>query len=300
MNTKVTNWLKGHPLPAFFILAYAISWGIEIPLALKTRGVTLVNIPSSLHYLAGYGPMVAALLMTGVTTGKSGLKDLIRRLTKFRVKPIWWLIAFSPLGIFLVASIVQSSQLHWRLYKPNEPGLAYLGGLAYWVLNGQWNDLLTLGWVDFLPGLGLAALPMWLLTFGVGEETGWRGYALPRLQKGRSPLSATIILWAFWAFWHAPMFLYSYELSTLPGFLVGLLAGAITFTWLYNSTGGSILLVALFHGVFNFVTACIACKSGLAAPIVSIAVMVWAVLLVIHYQQTKSQSVGKEAFSTRH
>lgn len=100
--------------------------------------------------------------------------------------------------------------------------------------------------------LGLAALPLWILTFGIGEETGWRGFALPRLQRGRSALSATIILWVFWALWHLPLFFYSYEASILPGFLIGLLAGAITLTWLYNSTSGTILLVALWHGTFNF------------------------------------------------
>ena len=128
------------------------------------------------------------------------------------------------------------------------------------------------------------ALPLWVLTFGIGEETGWRGFALPRLQESHSPLGATIILWVFWALWHLPLFFYSYEVSILPGFLIGLLAGAINFTWLYNSTDGSILLVALWHGTFNFTTACSSCKTGLSAAVISTLVMVWAVAIVLFYR----------------
>ncbi|MDZ7336120.1 MAG: CPBP family intramembrane metalloprotease [candidate division KSB1 bacterium] len=93
---------------------------------------------------------------------------------------------------------------------------------------------------------------LWLLTYGIGEETGWRGYALPRLQKNHSALSATVILWVFWALWHLSAFFYLYDPTIVIGFLLGVLAGAIVFTWLYNSTGGSILMVTLLHGVFNF------------------------------------------------
>ena len=66
------------------------------------------------------------------------------------------------------------------------------------------------------------------MTFGLGEETGWRGFALPRLQRGHSALSATLILWALWALWHLPLFFYSYDLSVVPGLTIGLLAGAVT------------------------------------------------------------------------
>ena len=156
-------------------------------------------------------------------------------------------------------------------------GLYLAVAATLWLVQGIPVDIVAMGQVDFLPALGLAALPMWILTFGIGEGTGWRGFALPRLQEGRSALNATIILWAFWALWHLPLFFYSYEVSILPGFLIGLLAGAILFTWLYNSTRGSVLMVALWHGTYNFTTACATCKTGLSAAIISTLVMVWAV-----------------------
>ena len=100
----------------------------------------------------------------------------------------------------------------------------------------------------------------------------------------RSALLATIMLWVFWAFWHLPLFFYSYEVSVLPGLLTGLLAGAIVFSWLYNSTGGSILLVAIWHGAFNFTTASVATKTGVTAAVISALVMVWAVIIVLLFK----------------
>jgi membrane protease YdiL (CAAX protease family) len=292
MISKMHTWLRARPLASYFILAYLISWGIEIPVALSVRGLLGAGVPTSLHYLAGYGPMLAAIFITGLTQGKSGLQDLLRRMAKWRVRPVWWLVALAPLGVFLLAGIFQWGQLYGRL---NQTGSN--GDMLRWVSQNLWQATLNLGQIDFLPGVGLAALPLWLLTFGIGEETGWRGYALPRLQENRGPLSASLILWVLWALWHLPLFFYSYEPSIIPGFLVGLLAGAITFTWLYNGSGGSILIAATFHAFFNFVTACAACQTGVSAAVVSAAVMVWAVLLAIYYLRS-GQRVSKRALQS--
>jgi membrane protease YdiL (CAAX protease family) len=258
--TAIATWAKKRPLLAFFILAYALSWLVEIPLALEAQGTIQTGIPFSAHYLAAYGPMLSALIVTGMTRGSPGLRELLGRMTRWKVSPGWWLVAIAPLGLYLVVAA------------------------ALWLIQGRPVDLVAMGQVDFLPALGLAALPMWVLTFGIGEETGWRGFALPRLQEGRSALRATVILWVFWALWHLPLFFYSYDASILPGFLIGLLAGAIVFTWLYNSTGGSVLLVAIWHGAFNFTTACVSCKTGVSAAVISTLVMVWAVVVVLHFK----------------
>ena len=258
--TAITTRFKKRPLLTFFMLAYALSWMVEIPLALRAQGVLQVEIPISLHYLAAYGPMLSALIVTGVTGGIGGLRELWERMTRWKVNPGWWLVAVAPLGLYLVAAA------------------------ALWLTQREAIDLAAMGQVDFLPAIGLAALPLWILTFGIGEETGWRGFALPRLQESRSALRATVILWAFWALWHLPLFFYSYEVSILPGFLIGLLAGAIVFTWLYNSTEGSILLVALWHGAFNFTTACVTCKTSLSAAVISSLVMVWAAIVILVFK----------------
>ena len=241
---------------------------VEIPLALEAQGVIQSGIPFATHYLAAYGPMFSALILTWLTGGSQGLRELFGRMTRWRVSPGWWLVAVAPLGLYLVVAA------------------------ALRLIQGIPVDVVAMGQVDFLPALGLAALPMWILTFGIGEETGWRGFALPRLQEDRSALHATFILWVFWALWHLPLFFYSYDVSILPGFLIGLLAGAIVFTWLYNSTDGSVLMTAVWHGAFNFTTACIVCKTGVIAAIVSTLVMVWAVFIVL---LLKPASLAREA-----
>ena len=260
MSTQKHNEAERHALLTFFVLAFGLSWAVEIPLALQAHGLIAAPIPPYLHYLAGYGPMLAAIIATAAAGGKEALRALFGRMTKWRVRPIWWLVALAPLAMYAV-----------------------VGGVLGFI-QGQWSGFEALGLIEFLPDLGIGALLFWFLTFGFGEETGWRGYALPRLQRGRSALSATLILWVFWALWHLPLFFYLYDASSIVGFLLGLLAGAVILTWLCNSTGGSILLVAVWHASFNFVTGCIACKAGATAAILSTLVMIWAVVLVAWFK----------------
>jgi membrane protease YdiL (CAAX protease family) len=270
MMVSMSTRTKGHSLFAFFVLAYAFSWAVEIPLALKAQGLIDVPIPFALHYMAAYGPMLAAIIVTWFAEGRDGLGELLRRMLKWRLRPAWWLVAIAPLILYgLVAVVLRAIQ-------------------------GQWPGAAALGRIDYMPNLGIGALFFWILTFGLGEETGWRGFALPRLQRGRSALSATLILWALWALWHLPLFFYSYDLSVVPGLTIGLLAGAVTFTWLYNSTGGSILAVAVWHGAFDFTTGCTACKTSVTAAILSTLVMVWAVAVVILFRPAMLSRAGKQ------
>jgi membrane protease YdiL (CAAX protease family) len=256
-NTDTSHTYRD--LAAYFILAYAFSWAIGIPLALAHQGMTSTILPPWSHYLVGYGPMLSALVVTWATRGQDGVEALWLRLTNLQVGAVWWLIALSPLIIGLVVAL----------------GMNLLGGGNI--------TFARLGEVHFLPPLGIGALFLWLFTFGIGEEIGWRGFALPRLQKGHNALTATGILAAFWALWHLPQFFYLFEPSIAIGWAIGLFAGAIVFTWLLNSTKGSILVVAVWHGCFNYVTASSA-GNGVLAAVVSTIVMVWAVLVVLLYK----------------
>lgn len=147
---------------------------------------------------------------------------------------------------------------------------------------------MRLGEISYMPYLGAGALLLWTLTYGFGEEIGWRGFALPRMQKRWNALSASLILGLLWSLWHVPAFFYlenyvKMGVGIFPVFIIGVLTGSIVLTWLYNSTGGSVLLVATWHGVFDFL---LASKKGEGniAMIMSIVIIVWAVLVVVIYK----------------
>lgn len=254
------SWVMRHPLAAFFLVAYAASWSIAVPLALQAQGVLPERLPWSLHYLTAFGPATAALLIGRLlreprSAGERAAPGTVAR------RIVWWTVGFlSPLLMFVIALVA-----------------ARIAGQAA----PTWTSL---GAVNFLPELGLTAWGLWFLTSGVGEELGWRGFALPRLQRTHSAMSSTLWLAIGWAGWHLPAFFYvpSYTaigLRILPGFFLGVLAGAIVLTWLYNSSGGSVLAAVLWHASFNFVTAS-PNASGLAAAVTSTLVMVWAFVVV--------------------
>lgn len=249
------------PLLIYFALTYAISWTLEIPLVASAQGWVQRPVPFALHYLTAYGPLVAALVTTWLCDGRAGVRALLGRMTQWRVRPLWWLVALSPLLLYGLTAI------------------------ALRLAHGAWIDPGVLGRVNFLPNLGIGALLLWILNSGLGEETGWRGFALPRLQQGRSALSASLILSLFWIGWHLPTFLYlptymKLGLSVLPMFALGIAAGSVFLTWLYNGSKGSLLMAILWHGTFNYVTAS---PEGdpIVAAVLSTVPMVWALVVIL-------------------
>lgn len=242
-------------LVLYFILAYALSWCVFIPLALQAQGL-LSGVAPWLHLAGAYGPALAALVVTALTKGRAGLRELFSRMGRWRIGWGWMVVALlSPLAIYLATALVL--------------GLVTRQPLA----------LGTYGSIAELPGVsGLAGWLVWILTFGLGEETGWRGFALPRLQKTYSARTASLILGGLWAAWHIPTFFYNYELSVVSvlSFTIGILSGSALLTWLYNSTGGSLLACILWHGSYNAAAA----GSGGAIAVVETAVVITAVIFI--------------------
>jgi membrane protease YdiL (CAAX protease family) len=237
LTPRKVSIFRRHPVAAYYILALVFSWAVELPLVAVRRGWIDAQLPFSFHYLASLGPALAALILTALTGGRGGLAELWGRITKWRVG--WGWAAFtvgSPVALFGVAT------------------------LAMRIIQGQWPDLRLLGQANYLPYLGWWVLPLWLVTFGFGEEIGWRGFALPRLQKTMSASKGTLALGLLWIVWHVPAFFYHETYQgmpwiVLPGFIFGILCGAVLFTWLYNGTGGSVLVVAIWHALFDLLTA---------------------------------------------
>jgi len=137
----------------------------------------------------------------------------------------------------------------------------------------------VLGRINFLPDLGSWALPLWLVNSGLGEESGWRGFALPTLRRRFSARVASLIIAVGWMIWHVPAFFYlpAYEqmgAGMMIGFFVGMLTGSFLLTWLTDLAGGSALLPIVWHGLFNFTTAPPS-SHGLIAAVSSTAVPSW-------------------------
>ena len=201
----------------FFVLAYALSWW---PWVLYAFGLYPAPI-------ASFGPFLAALVVLAITQGKSGIGGLLRRMVRWRVGLRWYAVALLlPVGIALAATALNV------LLGARAPSVADLGG---------WTGLFsTFAVVLLIPGIG-----------GTWEEPGWRGFALPSLQAGRSALVASLILGAVWALWHLPLL----AIGQMGGWdIVIIMAWTLVLTWVYNGTGGSVLIVMLFHAMFNTVS----------------------------------------------
>lgn len=270
------NWIKRNSIVSYFIIAYVVSWSFEIPLALSYQGIISAHIPMWLHYFVALGPLSAALMMTSLTEGESGIRNLIARLFKWRVNVRYYIFAILiPMGMFVLACLCNR------------------------IFTGNWADLTLLGQVDYLPYLTpVGALGIWFLTFGLGEETGWRGFALPHLQKTHSAATSTLILGTLWACWHLPMFFYrdTYIQMGIMGFpmlAISLLFAAMIFTWLYNSTNGSLFIVIIFHAVFNWLTSNEA-GGSFAGIMLSIAVILWALYIPRRYGVENAAPIARQ------
>lgn len=244
-------WIRRHPLAAYWLLACAITWTAVSPLVAAWLG-WLGPIAPAWHWVGGLGPITAAVLITLATAGRKGLQELWDRGTRARVGVVWWLLAVG-----------------------SPPALAGFATLLLRLFGRPWPDLTLLR--------GSLADPTWVanlaaasLAYGIGEEPGWRGFALPRLQSGRSAFRATLLLSVLWALWHTPFFTYRYHLGSLSGyagFFTCFVAGALWLTFLYNSSGGSVLMVILWHIGWNVVNVVGAAVSGDLVAVMNVLVI---------------------------
>ncbi len=267
-------WLKRYPLVTFFVLAYAISWAIWTPLIAAAQGWLARPAWPYLHLLGGIGPMLAALIVTWMTTGKAGVGELWRRMVDWRVGLNWHAFAwFSPVVLFGVAAVIV--RIIW----------------------GAWPDFSRFGQTEEFPQLPL--LVYWaasILFYGWGEETGWRGFALPRLQKSRSALSATVILSLGWALWHLPLFWFvdgfmKMGLGGALGWYFSILLSSVLFTWLYNSTQGSILIVAVFHSTADIVFS--TPSPGDLATVIGVLMTLLGIIVLLVFKPATLVRTGK-------
>ncbi len=229
MMSRLLSVVKQHPLITFFVLAYAITWAIESPLIFFGDSLTgAQNLV--LVMLASNVPSALGIVLTAIVLGSGALRKLLGQLLPWRVNPLWYLVVFLGPAVLAVGVV----------------GLNALAG----------GPAMGLG----MPLIGAATYLAFMIFPGsaLGEEVGWRGYALPRLQAGRSALGAALILAPIWALWHLPLWLAGWlqgqpfrTPALYAAFLVLAFALSVITTWVYNSTGGSLLMVVLLHATVN-------------------------------------------------
>ena len=220
------SWIVRHQLLAFFGLAFLLSWyPWFIALA---RGTTTGPNP--------LGPFVAALIITGLVSGRMGLRQFLKSLVRVRVGWRWYGVIFGlPVLLCFIALAIAVPLTGSPLSLPTSAQLRELPDRFIFIL----------------------------LFIGLGEEPGWRGFALPALQKRYTPLRASLVLAPIWALWHLPLIGNEFPPAIVPAFLISLVGGTLVQTWLFNRTRSSVFVQMLFHATVNTVGA------GLIYPLYS-------------------------------
>lgn len=232
---------KPHSLVVFFALAFGISWVAWIPTALASYGLVPFQIDSTLSGLLGaFGPFFAALITTAIYEGRAGFGTLFKRLLTWRVGIQWYLFVLLWPTVLSLAKTSISVVLGNAVPDFSQPPFVRLYPLPPELLS-------TTSFVVFLPFVFLQQM---LIGSSMGEEPGWRGYALPRMQTNQSSLRASLLLGFLWSMWHLPIWLtkgHPMQETFWVWSALGLVATTVLFTWVYNHTKGSLLLALLFH-----------------------------------------------------
>lgn len=251
----------------YFVLACGITWLLLLPVILSHQEIIGINVTENWHFLGALGPFVAAFY---VARKKGVLHLWAAGLKRFRVGTGWLLISIiSPFILFIIGYMIT----------------LIIGSPIETIESLVNSEIISPSWV-------LATL-IAAIAYGIGEESGWRGFALPWLQKKGNALKATMVLAMMHAIWHIPFFFYRFEFTAgmAIGFFVGLIAGSVWLTFLYNSTGGSALMAIIWHTGWNVVN-----QVAMLISDVVLAVMSTSVIILAIYVATKW---GAESISPR-
>ncbi|MGE0439067.1 MAG: CPBP family intramembrane glutamic endopeptidase [Gemmatimonadales bacterium] len=220
--------VERHPALAHFGLAMLLGLA---PIGLVASGA----LPPSFDQLGALSGSAAGLILAGVLGGAAGVRALLRRGTIWRVGAGWWLFVLLFPALPTVAALF--------IAEPLGGAPATFGSVG--------SPVSFLGLLLFL-----------MLAAGIGEEFGWRGFALPRVQARHGAVVASLVVGTLHSVWHLPLFFLpdvsQYDIAQQAGFLPAFLghtllivALAVQMTWIFNHTRGSVLMVAAYHGSIN-------------------------------------------------
>ena len=270
--------VRRHPIAAFVLLAYGFTWSLQVTslLVAARSGVELSNEDNArsfaqaltgdlpverglallLFNVGQFGPAIAGAVLVGALYGRPGLRDLRRRLGAWRVGARWYAIILALPCILSAAAIVVGF---------------VLGGFSV----GPWQPL--------VPVAGALGFFLYLVVFtGLAEEPGWRGFALPQLQRTSTAARASWILGFIWGLWHVPFTVYFNRdqpfviIPALLGLTFGIVGWTMVNTWIYNSTG-SVLVIVLLHGWGNTVQSYLVLSQPNFMAHTLYAVLPWAI-----------------------
>ena len=246
--------VRRHPLISFFVLTYAVAWLLWAPLVIFRN-----QLPGPLGFVLGLlgtlVPSTLGLLFVGLLRGRPGVRRVLRRLVHGRIGLRWYLAVLAlamlaPLGL----------------------GLSILMGGEAPVVDKTIFGILFLFAFHIFPGSAL------------GEEIGLRGFALPRMQARQSALKASLVIGILWGSWHLPLWLTgteSHPISLFVPFVVSVIATSVLCTWLYNNTGGSLLIIVLFHAAANLPLTVLFERLGAQPFLIYVALNVLAAAAVV-------------------
>lgn len=258
MNT-VINFIKRNPLLSIYIIMFTIAWAVMIPQALYSQGIISVQLPEILEIFTGWSPAIAALIVSGILAGRSGIREVFGRFLIWRVGFRWYLV-----GIFLLAFII-------------------LGGIGLHMLFG-----------GTMPVIPIAGKPLWeiALTFIVfillgflfnTEEVVWRGIAIPRLRDRFGVLITVLLIVIPEVLLHFPSFWMTenpfYQNVGIAWFLAFSVAMVVIYVYIFNMTKGSLIIVTFLHASQNAWSTLLSDNSP--RPFHFTVVLTWVIALIL-------------------
>jgi CAAX protease family protein len=277
VTVAVRALMRQHPVISYVVLAYALGWSWYLPLAVRGNIVRMgVGWPTQLPGLAG--PALAAVVVTAVVDGRAGLRDLWSRVTRWRIGWRWWALVIGTLCLVLVSVVGP------LLTGGKVPPLA-----AFTRYSG----------IGAITPFGVVAVAF--VVNGLGEETGWRGFAVDRLLRDHSFTWTAFVVAAAWAGWHLPFFWIVAGFRGMglfaAGWAVRLAAGSVVLAWLYREGHRSVLLVAAWHTAFNLVSATEA-TGAVAGTVTSVVVIGWAAWILLREKTRRRRSARSPAIES--
>lgn len=225
-----------HALAVFIVSTFTFSWALWAPMAINALLHAHIPTLPGQFFLASFGPLAGAIAASYFQGGSAGLSRWFKHTFNWNFSKE---IAFVTLAM-LVAYVLCAA-------------------VTILLTTHSLESLKQLGMTRKLPGLPpIAVLVIWMVTFGVGEESGWRAWLYTGLSQRYRPVKAAIIVAVVWMAWHLPAFFFNENYVQMGwgiiGWAISLLYGSILLAWLFEKSK-SIVPLLIWHGAFDLITA---------------------------------------------